>query len=206
MVLAALQNASRRGLVALALAVAGTMPALALTSMGDQTQPPRIVNSRLPYWEVGVLDRKLSRLCSLGQFNTADRYRVRANFTGPVGSAVLAIARGDGWNLEDATKAARKADTYYFHQDGTASCEVFFWNAEQKRQRMGPQVFQQGSSVNEFWDMTYERPEKEMSAQAKNTLREYLSRHGIQPERLLMLKATDQPKPGAPRAPRAPTR
>jgi hypothetical protein len=201
MALAALQKAMRRGLVALMAVFGGTIPALALTSMGDQTQPPRVVNSRLPYWEVGILDRKLSRLCSLGQFNTADRFRIRANFTGPVGSAVLAVARGDGWNLEDPTKAARKADTYYFHQDGSASCEVFFWNSEQKRKRMGPQVYQSGSSINEFWDLTYERPEKDMAGQAKNTVRDYLSRHGIPPERVLMLKSADQPKPGASKAP-----
>ncbi|MBM3572078.1 MAG: hypothetical protein FJX52_06900 [Alphaproteobacteria bacterium] len=136
----------------------------------DRTKRPRDVfvfepdgfmvqQTNLPYWEVGNLERKLTVLCSSGRFNQIDTHRLTIGFNGLVGGAVLGIARGDGWNLYDPTRAAKREDTYYFHRDRTGNCTVFSWNAQERRRRQGSVVYPTGH-IRETYDAAYTRPDK----------------------------------------------
>jgi len=114
----------------------------------DPTRPQRIIThhevdgimarrSEMPFWEVGTLDKNLSMLCSTGRFNQVDTNRVTVGFSGPVGQGVLGMAKGDGWNLYDPTRVAKKDSYYYFHRDRTGQCSVFVWTENDRRSRKG---------------------------------------------------------------------
>lgn len=136
----------------------------------DPTKPRRTITifepdgamvkqTDLPYWEVGVIDKKLSALCSTGRFNQAETNRLTVGFNGEVGAAVLGVARGDGWNLYDPTRAGRKDDTYFFHRDRTGQCTVFFWNAQERKRRIGAVMYPPGYQ-RELVDASYKRPDQ----------------------------------------------
>jgi hypothetical protein len=84
----------------------------------------KVERTVLPYWQVGDVDKALSNLCSLGQFNQRVPYRLAAHFYGPYGSALLGAAKGTGLNLWDPFKKAAKDRDYWFYRDRTSACIV----------------------------------------------------------------------------------
>jgi hypothetical protein len=84
-----------------------------------------ILNSKQPYWEVGARDPALSQACALGRFNVRKPSLYVARFSGPKGAATLNIAKGTGLNLYDPDHRAKKAEDYFFRQQGSTSCEVY---------------------------------------------------------------------------------
>lgn len=84
----------------------------------------KVERTVLPYWQVGDVDKALSNLCSLGQFNQRVPYRLAAHFYGPYGSAMLGAAKGTGLNLWDPFKKAAKDRDYWFYRDRTSACIV----------------------------------------------------------------------------------
>ena len=86
----------------------------------------KVERTVLPYWQVGDVDKALSNLCSLGQFNQRVPYRLAAHFYGPYGSALLGAAKGTGLNLWDPFKKAAKDRDYWFYRDRTSACIVFW--------------------------------------------------------------------------------
>lgn len=140
----------------------------------DQTQRRRTVTryepdgfmalrSDLPFWEIGLVDKKLSNLCSTARFNQVDTNRVTLGFNGQVGAGVLGVALGDGFNLYDPSRAARPGDTYFFHRDRTGQCTVFFWNAEERRRRQGAVMYPPGYRRDTV-DAAYKRPDQGQAA------------------------------------------
>jgi hypothetical protein len=83
-----------------------------------------VLTSKSPYWDVGVRDEDLSRACSLDEFTPAHPGDLVARFTGPIGSALLDVAKGTGLNLHDPKHHAKPAEDYFFRNVGTTSCEV----------------------------------------------------------------------------------
>ena len=84
-----------------------------------------VLSSKKPYWAVGVRDDKMSRACSLNQFNLARPERYLARFAGPEGHETLGVAKGSGLNLYDPKKRSKPTEDYYFRNHGTTQCEVF---------------------------------------------------------------------------------
>jgi len=84
-----------------------------------------IIQSKHPYWDVGVNDPVLSQMCAIGQFNQKSINMYVARFNGEDGAGVLGIAKGTGVNLNDPKHAAKKNEDYFFLGDGTSSCAVF---------------------------------------------------------------------------------
>src|SRR5262249_23212393 len=84
----------------------------------------KVERTVLPYWQVGTVDKALSRSCAMGQFNQRVVYRFAGHFYGPYGSALLGAAKGSGLNLFDPFKRADKARDYWFFRDRTAACIV----------------------------------------------------------------------------------
>jgi len=116
------------GAVALVL-TAG--PAAAQTPLVDQPRTQRtdhgvqkVERTVLPYWQVGDVDKALSRLCSLGQFNQRTPYRFSGHFYGPYGAALVGAAKGSGLNLWDPFKRADAQHDYWFFRDRTSACIV----------------------------------------------------------------------------------
>jgi hypothetical protein len=83
-----------------------------------------VLTSREPYWAVGVRDDGLSRACSLNRFTPLHPGDLVARFVGPVGGALLDVAKGTGLNLRDPTHLAKRNEDYFFRNTGTTSCEV----------------------------------------------------------------------------------
>ena len=83
-----------------------------------------VLTSQAPYWEVGVRDDGLSRACSLNRFEPLHPGDLVARFVGPVGGALLDVAKGTGLNLRDPTHLAKRNEDYFFRNTGTTSCEV----------------------------------------------------------------------------------
>ncbi len=84
-----------------------------------------LVRSDHPYWDVGVMDPDLGRLCATGKFNEIQMNRFVARFNGTKGGGVLGIAKGTGLNLRDPGRKALKSEDYFFYQDGSSSCAVY---------------------------------------------------------------------------------
>lgn len=84
-----------------------------------------LLNSDHPYWDVGVMDPDLGRLCAMGKFNEIEMNRFVARFNGPKGASLLGIAKGTGLNLRDPGHKALKSEDYFFYQDGSSSCSVY---------------------------------------------------------------------------------
>jgi len=83
-----------------------------------------VLTSQAPYWEVGVRDDKLSRACSLNQFVPLHPGDLVARFVGPIGGALLDVAKGTGLNLRDVNHLAKRNEDYFFRNTGTTTCEV----------------------------------------------------------------------------------
>jgi len=83
-----------------------------------------VLTSNAPYWDVGVRDDALSRACSLNRFEPLHPGDLVARFIGPVGGALLDVAKGTGLNLRDPTHLAKRSEDYFFRNSGTTSCEV----------------------------------------------------------------------------------
>jgi hypothetical protein len=83
-----------------------------------------LVTSKAPYWQVGVRDDDLSRACSLNNFGPRRPGDLVARFIGPVGAALLDVAKGTGVNLHDPKHLAKRNEDYFFRNVGTTSCEV----------------------------------------------------------------------------------
>ena len=99
---------------------------LCLTSVGTQAESARtLVRSDHPYWDVGVKDPDLGRLCATGNFNEVQMNRFVARFNGKKGAGVLGIAKGTGLNLRDPGHKALKSEDYFFYQDGSSRCAVY---------------------------------------------------------------------------------
>jgi hypothetical protein len=113
--------------------------AIVLLAAGPAAAQQHDVNmqmSKLPYWEVGVLDSSLSTLCANGRFNETQVYSYRIVFNGPIGPGVVGVAK-TGWNLSDLAGAAQPDTSYYFYRDRTTNCQVFRWNSNDKPGKQG---------------------------------------------------------------------
>jgi hypothetical protein len=84
----------------------------------------KVERTVLPYWQVGDVDKTLSRACSLGTFNQRVPFRFAGHFYGPYGSALLGAAKGTGLNLWDPYKRADAQRDYWFYRDRTSACIV----------------------------------------------------------------------------------
>src|ERR1700754_359860 len=90
---------------ALVVAVGGVLLVLAA---GPASAARLVLQSKHPYWDVGVNDPVLSQMCSIGQFNQKSIGMYVARFNGEDGAGVLGIAKGTGVNLYDPKHAAKK--------------------------------------------------------------------------------------------------
>lgn len=105
---------------------AANISLLLLLSMPAEADSARtLVRSAHPYWDVGVMDPDLGRLCATGKFNEIEMNRFVARFNGPKGAGLLGIAKGTGLNLRDPGHKAVKSEDYFFYQDGSSSCTVY---------------------------------------------------------------------------------
>jgi hypothetical protein len=117
-------------LVGLGLAAASGLPALADErafhdpSVGPKDGVDTIIRTKLPYWRVGDIDKKMSRLCSLGKFNQRVPYLYSARFLGPKGSSLVGGTKGTGLNLRDPLGKADHKKDYWFYRDNTSDCMV----------------------------------------------------------------------------------
>jgi|GEM_PF-3076816 len=107
------------GVVGAALA----LPAVAAERSGVS----KLYRSALPYWQLGNVNKELSRMCSLGQFNQRVPYRFSAHLKGPNGAAMVGGAKGNGLNLFDPYRKADDKHDYWFYQDRTSACIVMSW-------------------------------------------------------------------------------
>lgn len=112
------------GFVLAELPVAAQDPGPRYTQPLDGVQKA-VKTFQFPYWRVGNVDKRLSKLCNLGLFNQRRPYSLAGHFAGPQGSAMLGAAKGTGLNLHDPTKAGNPGFDYWFHRDRTSSCIVF---------------------------------------------------------------------------------
>ena len=117
----------RRGVIKAAIAGALAV-ALASSAMAGVVDHGvyKVERTVLPYWQVGNVDRALSRSCSMGQFNQRVPFRFAGHFYGPYGYALLGAAKGSGLNLWDPFKRAAADRDYWFYRDRTAACIVFW--------------------------------------------------------------------------------
>jgi hypothetical protein len=106
-----------------------TLIASALCAVALVLAPARaeqvVLNSKKPYWMVGVRDDKLSRACSLQRFNLTRTDKLVARFIGAEGSGTLDAAKGNGSDLRDPENLRIPTEDYFFRNHGTTSCEVF---------------------------------------------------------------------------------
>ncbi|MDI9350235.1 MAG: hypothetical protein QM537_09580 [Candidatus Symbiobacter sp.] len=86
----------------------------------------KLVKTKLPYWQVGWIDKQLSQECSLGRFNQRIPYRYVAHFAGNQGSAMVGGVKGNGLNLYDPRGQASPEKDYWFYRDGSAECIVMW--------------------------------------------------------------------------------
>jgi hypothetical protein len=84
-----------------------------------------VFTSKKPYWALGPRDPELSRECSLGRFNLVRADRLVARFNGKEGAETLGVGKGNGTNLYDPDRRAKRVEDYFFRNHGTTSCEVF---------------------------------------------------------------------------------
>jgi hypothetical protein len=96
----------------------------ALLAAGQAVAGVVVLTSKAPYWQVGARDEDLSRACSLNTFGPKYPGDFVARFIGPVGGALLDVAKGTGVNLRDPKRLAKRNEDYFFRNVGTTSCEV----------------------------------------------------------------------------------
>lgn len=110
----------------LVLAVAGVALAEPAAA-AERSGVTKLYRSALPYWQLGNVNKELSRMCSLGQFNQRVPYRFSAHLKGPNGAAMVGGAKGTGLNLFDPYRKADAKHDYWFYQDRTSACIVMSW-------------------------------------------------------------------------------
>lgn len=108
--------------LAVGLVCAGSPPGLAREA-GRTIQYGRSI---APFWEVGVPDPALSRLCRDGQFNQRAHNGYYIGYLGKAnpGRGYTGIAK-KGYNLYDPTLQAEPKTTYHFFNDGYSNCRVY---------------------------------------------------------------------------------
>lgn len=110
---------------ALLLGLAAALAAFALPGAArDQNGVQKVVRTPLPYWQVGDIDKGLSRMCSLGTFNQRVIYKYSGQFRGPAGATLMGGAKGTGLNLFDPYGKADPRRDYWFFRDRTSACMV----------------------------------------------------------------------------------
>lgn len=92
-----------------------------------------LMRSTAPYWEVGRLSEMHSTLCAAGQFNQVRKNARALHFVGRSGNTVLGVAKGTGWNLHDPQGRAEREADYFFRNDGTTTCEVYYYKPDPRR-------------------------------------------------------------------------
>lgn len=118
-----------RGGSFLSLLVLGlaTVAAVTQAQAAERSGVTKLYRSALPYWQLGNVNKELSRMCSLGQFNQRVPYRFSAHLRGPNGAAMVGGAKGTGLNLFDPYRKADAKHDYWFYQDRTSACIVMSW-------------------------------------------------------------------------------
>lgn len=94
-----------------------------------------LLRSTAPYWEVGRLSEMHSTLCAAGQFNQVRKHARALEFVGRGGNTVLGVAKGTGWNLYDPEGRADPEADYFFRNDGTTGCEVYYHKPDPRGQQ-----------------------------------------------------------------------
>ncbi|EKE76887.1 hypothetical protein [Oceanibaculum indicum] len=94
-----------------------------------------LLRSTAPYWQVGRLSEMHSTLCAAGRFNQVRKHARVLEFIGRNGNTVLGVAKGTGWNLYDPEGRAEREADYFFRNDGTTSCEVYYYKPDPNRPR-----------------------------------------------------------------------
>ncbi len=108
-----------RAIMVLSVVLGAVSPAAAYDE-----QARRYATSRVPYWEIGNLDRELSRLCQQGGFNQKRVAELYITFIGEEGKGITGVAKV-GYNLHDPGKRADPEKTYHFFSDATTDCRVY---------------------------------------------------------------------------------
>jgi hypothetical protein len=80
-----------------------------------------------PYWTVGKPDPVLTNACRLDDFGSQTLNRMVVRFNGDEGRGLLLVVPPTHRHLLiDKRKLSRPAETYYFLNSGTTTCEVWF--------------------------------------------------------------------------------
>jgi hypothetical protein len=119
-----LRRGCQAAFAAMALVLLADPAAAQQTTVRTDHGVQKVERTVLPYWQIGDVDKALSRLCSLGQFNQRTPYRFSGHFYGPYGSALVGAAKGNGLNLWDPFKRADAQHDYWFYRDRTSACIV----------------------------------------------------------------------------------
>ncbi|MBC7135600.1 hypothetical protein [Oceanibaculum nanhaiense] len=126
--------------IATALLLAVVLPAGMAEAQQRRERPPVydtgsnvLLRSNAPFWEVGRLSEMYSTLCAAGQFNQVRKNERALEFVGRGGNTVLGVAKGTGWNLYDPQGRAEREADYFFRNDGTTSCEVYYYKPDPNR-------------------------------------------------------------------------
>ncbi|MEE8393120.1 MAG: hypothetical protein V3R66_02145 [Rhodospirillales bacterium] len=114
----------RLGVVALGVVALGVVALALFPLFGSPALAWQYTNSKLPFWQVGSLNKTLSDACQRRRFNQVRPLRLTIGFNGADGNAVTGIAKM-GWNLYDPEGLAQPGFTYHFYHDGFSDCKVF---------------------------------------------------------------------------------
>lgn len=111
-----------RRMAQVAVLIVGLMPPVSAWAL--DTGPRLYGTSEAAYWEVGTVDRELSRMCREGLFNQRHVAELYISFTGEKGRGLVGIAKQD-YNLIDPRGKALPDVSYFFYNDGTSQCRVY---------------------------------------------------------------------------------
>ena len=125
--------------LAVLLMAAGTAQAQIPSNQIPPKGVNKVVRTLLPSWQVGDVDKKLSRLCSFGRFNQRVPYKYSGHFQGPNGAALVGGAKGDGLNLFDPTGVRQRDHDYWFYRDRTSNCIVYSAKLKPEQSAIQPQ-------------------------------------------------------------------
>lgn len=129
----------RAAAAALLLMAAGTVHAQIPNNQIPPKGVNKVVRTLLPSWQVGDVDKNLSRLCSFGRFNQRVPYKYSGHFQGPNGAALVGGAKGDGLNLFDPTRARKPDHDYWFYRDRSSNCIVYSAKVKPEQSAIQPQ-------------------------------------------------------------------
>ena len=80
--------------------------------------------STKPYWNVGEIDKELSRACQRGEFKQRKSLHLSIGYLGAVGKGITGVAT-DRWNLIDRKGLSKADHTYHFFHQGYSDCKVY---------------------------------------------------------------------------------